>query len=869
VKRRHLSSIFVVVTGLVLLHAGTASAFTYDFGPFTSPNGSDQTVYDWDWDTMAGTGNSCAQPHTSDGSPKPIRDSQGRIQIVMQGEENRRLMGTSFSDLKPEQLWIGTFPDARPCATNGTHPQGSPVPPDQYHTYDWLTTPYRTLSPSTIHTLVHLEYHGSLSPGPGCDSEKNGNDAAVCWLGSTTYSKSTDDGATSVHDPAPPGHYAFSVPYQYTKDWGRHGLATTGGLINSPYDDHFYTITNAENSIGVTNKHKGRNLLQKDGNCVLRSPSLPGLGQWTGFADYTGFSATFPKPYPTEPADKTAHVCESVTDHLTRHGNHDAFIPALFTARGLAYDAYLERFILIGNVPGGQAAYYSLSPDMINWSEKQLLLQPNTSGSNCGAGMGYPNIADQSDTSASFERPGRTPDLFYVCGGPSDMFGDANVVRVPFKFGYRSATFEDASIVHPTTGFDSVEGSSGLSLSTTQKYEGTRSVNATYQGAALPRGTFDVNWKTGKNAPLPSGKANADGDVWYSGAFRLPSGFASANTGTALMRWENQAGDQTGGVVFQPDDSVAVQRGSTPIDGGRFYLPENKWFWLEVHQRLHEDRPLSEVFVDGQLVWTSNAPNAYVGGEVKRVRFGFAAGSPATGSSLHLDRATISESQRGAYGVPGGTQVPPAPTQWSVKGQGGSNLLRWQPVPGATAYRVYRRAPTSAAPNVTWQLLSDTSALTLTDSGLTSSQPYQYRITAYNSAGDSIVSAPKQAIPGGRMRVTVNVVGASNNDYTTLNTADGAEITDPQDFQFLASSSAFGSSFFTLDDDPTSSTPGSIRSAWVTPGSNYWAGMILPPGWQQVSNGCDNGSNAINVTIHPAEELADDVNCWFVVKRTP
>jgi hypothetical protein len=868
VKLRRLCSILFAAAILMLLNAGPAWSYSYEFGPWTGANGADQSVYEWDWNTAAGTGDSCSQYHYGDGSVKPIRDAQGRIQIVLPADSHRRLMGTSFSDLKPEQQWIGTFADARPCATNGTFAQKPPQPPDQYSYYDWLTTPYRTLSPSTIHTLVHHEYHGAVSPGPGCDSEKAMNDAQVCWLGSTTYAKSTNEGANYDYDPAQPGHYAFSVPYQYSKDWGRHGLAVTGSLMLNPFDDHFYTITNAENTIGVLNKHKGRNLLQKDGNCVLRTPGLPGLGQWTGFADYTGFSATFPKPYPAEPADKTAHVCESVTDHLTPNPSGH-FNPPGFTARGLAYDPYLERFIMTGVTTGHKGAvYYTLSPDLVNWSEKQLLLRPTGTATGCGSGLAYPNIADAGDTSPSFERPGRTADVFYLCGGPSGIFGDLDLVRAPFKFGYRSATFENAAIVHPTSGFDSVDGASDLSLTTAQKYEGTRSVSATYQGGALPRGTLDVNWKTGNdNGPLD--RPNPDGDVWYSAAFRLPGGFASSNTGTALLRWENQAGDQSGGVVFQADDSLALERGGTPIDSGRFYLPENQWFWLEVHQRLHETRPLSEVFVDGKLVWTSTSQNAYAGGEVKRVRFGFAAGGPATGVSLHMDRATVSESQRGAYGVLGGTQVPAAPTQWSVKGQGGSNLLEWQPVPGATAYRVYKRAPTSGSPNVPWQLLSDTSALTLTDSGLTSSQPYQYRLTAYNSAGGSMVSAPKQAIPGGRMRITVNVVGASDNDYTTPNSADGAEITDPQDFQFLASSSAFGSSFITLDDDPTSGTPNAVRSAWVTPGGNYWAGMILPPGWQQVSNGCDDGSNSINVTVHPAEVLADDVNCWFVVKKTP
>ncbi len=846
-KLRRLAFGFVVAAAWLSCPATPVWAYTYDFGPWTSSNGSDATVYDWDWDTSGP--NSCDQTHVPDGPAKPFRDSQNRIQILLPGE-NRRMLGTSFSNLVPEQL----FPGGRPCATNITHESATHVPgepPDKYHGHEWITTPFRTPDGNTVHVLTHNEYHGAGDPlvaggpiGPACKTPlpANGSDAQLCWLGSTTFAQSTDDGATYTHA-APPGHFQVSIPYQYTPDWGRHGLVSTANLILNPFDDYFYTILNAENQFSPTTKSKGRNLLQKEGGCIVRSPSLPSTG-WAGWQGYTGFSASFPNPYPTEPANKSASVCESVTDHLQRSAGSDAFTPGGFVGRGLSYDEYLQRFVLIGTAVGSKGAWYSLSPDLVNWSDKQLLVQPSATGG-CGSAMSYPTISDPSDLTLNFERPGRTPDVFYSCNGGSGSW-DRNLVRVPIKFGYRSATFEDGAIIHPTTGFDSVDPGGSLTLSSAEKYEGAKSVRAE-QADALSRGALNVSWRNGS-------------DVWYGTAFKLPVGFAPNNDRVGLLKWENASGSRTGGVVYQTDNTVAVERGGTPIDSGRFSLPEGRWFWLEVHQRLDQSRPLSEAFVDGKLVWTSTAPNNYPDsdGVPTKVNFGLASGPPGAGSFLYMDRATVSESQRGALST-----VPAAPTQWSVKGQGGLTSIQWQPVSGATGYRLYRRVPSNSAPNVPWQLLADTTALSATDNGLANNQTYQYRLVAYNSAGDSMFSAPKQAIPGGRVTVTVDVVDTNGNEYD----ASGGEVTDPQDFQLLASAnSGLPSGFFTLDDDPSSSTPVSqTGTIWVNPGPNYWAGILVPPGWQYLDNKCDNGSTASNITVYAGET----VNCWFVLKKSP
>ena len=72
--------------------------------------------------------------------------------------------------------------------------------------------------------------------------------------------------------------------------------------------------------------------------------------------------------------------------------------------------------------------------------------------------------------------------------------------------------------------------------------------------------------------------------------------------------------------------------------GGKFSLPEGRWFWLDVHQRFsaYPGRALSEVYIDGQRVSVSTAANSR-GRRVDVVRFGFVfVDGPE--SSIRLDR---------------------------------------------------------------------------------------------------------------------------------------------------------------------------------------------------------------------------------------
>jgi hypothetical protein len=204
-----------------------------------------------------------------------------------------------------------------------------------------------------------------------------------------------------------------------------------------------------------------------------------------------------------------------------------------------------------------------------------------------------------------------------------------------------------------------------LSLADDRAYEGSRSAHATYAGGAdngYARGIWDVDWSDGD-------------DVWYGGAYYLPVGFHQSVQGQVdLLRWDNWASnpDATdwGGVsIYGSDRRARLLRFGAGRDNdtlvGPFDLPEGRWFWLEVHQRLdHSGNAVSEVYLDGTMVGSSTKPNTY-GRGIDRIRYGIvaiAAGSQAKPLEMWFDKATVGTQPAG-----GTAQTPPASSAPAVE----------------------------------------------------------------------------------------------------------------------------------------------------------------------------------------------------------
>lgn len=191
-------------------------------------------------------------------------------------------------------------------------------------------------------------------------------------------------------------------------------------------------------------------------------------------------------------------------------------------------------------------------------------------------------------------------------------------------------------------------------VSTEHAYDGRRSFSATYCGrgdVGYARGQYAVHWPDGA-------------DVWYGVALLLPHGFYDAMAGQVdLLRWDNfnlhgQGADYGGVVIYGSDHRARLLRGTYGHDdssqlGRAFRIPEGRWVWLEVHQRLGDGAGArSTVFLDGRQVASSSRADSF-GRLVTRIRYGIVAidaGRQVAPVTVWMDRATAGTQRVGPLG---------------------------------------------------------------------------------------------------------------------------------------------------------------------------------------------------------------------------
>ncbi|HMJ96003.1 MAG TPA: hypothetical protein VK486_09130, partial [Thermoleophilaceae bacterium] len=197
--------------------------------------------------------------------------------------------------------------------------------------------------------------------------------------------------------------------------------------------------------------------------------------------------------------------------------------------------------------------------------------------------------------------------------------------------------------------FNGHSAESGAIVPTTERaYDGVRSAKASYNGSGgngFARTWFEVHFKGGS-------------DFWYGGAFYIPSKKAMP-CWYSLMRWDNYitygSDGDVGGIEISTSGRARLMREDYSAKNyavltREFDLPEGRWFWLEVHQRLsdRDGDALNEVFLDGRRVDQSRMANSR-GRVVNEVRHGLVAlaGECAPADSVYLDRASVSDRMRG------------------------------------------------------------------------------------------------------------------------------------------------------------------------------------------------------------------------------
>ena len=200
--------------------------------------------------------------------------------------------------------------------------------------------------------------------------------------------------------------------------------------------------------------------------------------------------------------------------------------------------------------------------------------------------------------------------------------------------------------------FDFSEASNGsLTVTSERAYDGVRSAKASNNavGNQYQRAWYDVSWREGS-------------DVWYGMALYIPrvSDWCWWNP----VRWDNYKSFGSSGDV----GGVRIDSGSLYLDQGTYAgqsrtligpvaVPEARWFWLEVHQRLSGSTgsALSELFIDGVKVGSSTAANS-LGRQIDMIRYGNVAMETncSQPSSIYFDRASLTNGPLG----PRPTQAP-------------------------------------------------------------------------------------------------------------------------------------------------------------------------------------------------------------------
>jgi hypothetical protein len=270
--------------------------------------------------------------------------------------------------------------------------------------------------------LIHNEFHDAVAPTCDVGNPFPGN---PCWYNSITYAVSTDNASTFTK-PSPPAHVVAPAPNVWVPPPSPGTPATEGyfhatNIVRGP-DDFYYNLFMA---IPVQSGPGGA--------CAMRTQTLSEPASWRAW-DGTGFNLPLESPYVT---GTPTTACSFLPQNL------DYILPSNSTS-SLTYNTHIERYMLVfeAETIHGCGVYGSTSSDLVHWGELQFLirahwhsctLDPNTPGNLEPVSIGYSSIIDHADSTTNFERPGRTPYLYYTRF--NDGWGlDRDLVRVPLTF---------------------------------------------------------------------------------------------------------------------------------------------------------------------------------------------------------------------------------------------------------------------------------------------------------------------------------------------------------------------------------------------------------------------------------------------------
>jgi hypothetical protein len=470
---RRLVDVTALSSVLTLLLS--TAALGYTFGSTAMQIGPEQTVYDWS--TMA-----CEPIDIPDMPARAFRDASGHVQLIAtHSSSGRRMIGPSLDAVRHEcRVLLQSQFDADPA---------------NYEDREWLRSPY-TEDGRTVYALLTDEFQGWRHPALGlCPAPYTWKQ---CMLTSITHAVSRDGGNSYDHPPAP-AHLVAAVPYPYAP-----GSPDAYGIF-APSN-----ITKLSDGLYYAMMRAAQHGLQRLGTCVMRTRDLSDPHSWRAW-DGTGFNIRFINPYEHPAESPSDHVCEPV-----------AAEEIATMADSVTYNTYFQKYLLVGNAglrdQTGNTVwgfYYSLSDDLIHWSDRKLLLDaplPWTYHCEPEDPVLFPSILDPSSTARNFDTSDQTPALYFTrshyffSGGTCYHLLDRDLDRIPFQFTGTGAAAAAASFT-PSTTRPAVGTTVTFDASSSKTVDDT---DATYRWDLDGDDTFETDTGT---SPIASRSYDAAGAV--------------------------------------------------------------------------------------------------------------------------------------------------------------------------------------------------------------------------------------------------------------------------------------------------------------------------------------------------------------------
>ena len=375
-----------LVTSAIALVASLTAAIAVagpPGGPTLQPTGPEEVAYQW-------SKQRCADDFIPDSPARAFRRRDNSIAVIAAHYKNQFLVGSSFSDLRPN------------CAISSFGSESNDAA--AFDTRYWI----QALVPSndSVIALASHEFSGYRHHQCAVKSAKTSS----CWFSSILALVRDDDSLHFRFPHDPKAKFVAIPPRAYDPNRGkRYGFFTTSNAIIK--DGFAYVFIWAE-------------LDSKPRNCLFRAPLNDVLGNWLSY-----HNGSFSEPF-TGPEDDTSEAedCDAISP-----GNVLGQIRSVISVG----NSWVAVFMRRTPNPETTGVYYASSTDLIHWSgSKQLLkVQPWSGGTGCGTFYDYPSLIDHNSTSRFFDRANGHLYLYLTRANWPDCSGGLNrdLVRVPLE----------------------------------------------------------------------------------------------------------------------------------------------------------------------------------------------------------------------------------------------------------------------------------------------------------------------------------------------------------------------------------------------------------------------------------------------------